>query len=122
MKVAIPAADQTLEAEVDSRFGRCRYFVIIDTETMNFHAIPNAGGRAGEGAGVQVAQILANEGVKAVIGDNFGPTAFITLEYAGIRVYSGKGIISQVMKQFKSGELKEIQQSNVPKKTGQFKR
>jgi len=122
MKVGIPATDQTIEAEIDPRFGRCPYFVIVDTETMDVRAVSNSGGKAGEGAGIQAAQTLANEGVEAVIGPNFGPNAFMTLKYAEIKIFKGKGTISQVIEQFKKGELPEMQDSNVPKKAGQFTR
>lgn len=122
MKVAFCAVDQGLETEIASRFGRCNYFVIIDTETMNVDALPNAGGKTGEGAGVQAAQTLINEDVEAVIGASFGPNAFMTLKYAGIRIYSGKGTVSEVLEQFKNEKLEEMEQSNVPKKAGHFTR
>ncbi|MBU7016943.1 MAG: NifB/NifX family molybdenum-iron cluster-binding protein [Theionarchaea archaeon] len=122
MKVAVCAVDQGLEAELASRFGRCKYFVVIDTETTNVAAIPNAGGKTGEGAGVQAAQILINEDVEAVIGTSFGPNAFMTLKYAGIKVYNGKGTVSEVLEQFKDEKLEEMEQSNVPKKAGHFTR
>ncbi|NHV96508.1 MAG: hypothetical protein HA494_01770 [Thaumarchaeota archaeon] len=41
MKVAVSAAGGSLDAQVDPRFGRCPYFVIVDTDTMAFEAIPN---------------------------------------------------------------------------------
>lgn len=122
MKVAVCTVDQGLEAELASRFGRCNYFVIIDTETMDVNAIPNTGGKTGEGAGVQAAQTLINEEVEAVIGANFGPNAFMTLKYAGIKVYNGKGIVSEVLEQFKNERLQEMEHSNVPKKAGHFTR
>lgn len=122
MKVGVPAADQTLSATVDSRFGRCKYFIIVDTDTMEYYAVSNAGGKAEEGAGIQASQTLINEEVEAVIGGNFGPNAFMTLQYAGIKVYNGEGIVSHVVNQFKKGELKEMKGSNVPKKAGQFTR
>jgi predicted Fe-Mo cluster-binding NifX family protein len=122
LEIAIPSKDQTTDAQSDPRFGRCKYFVIVNTETENVRAIPNAGEKAGEGAGIQAARALANEGVKAVIGSNFGPNAFMTLKYAGIKVYSGEGTVSQLVEQFKKGELQEMEGSNVPKKAGQFAR
>lgn len=122
MKIGIPATGETVTAEVDPRFGRCKWFVIVDTDTMEDYAVSNTGGKAGEGAGIQAAQTLANEGVQAVIGDNFGPNAFMTLKYADIKVYNGKGVVSQVVEQFKKGELQELVGSNVPKKAGQFTR
>lgn len=36
MKVAVTAQDRTLDSLVDPRFGRARYFLLIDTETGNF--------------------------------------------------------------------------------------
>lgn len=94
----------------------------MDTDTIESHAIPNTGERAGTGAGIQASQILTNEGVEAVIGANFGPNAFMTLNYAGIRVFKGDGTVSQVVEQFKRGELPEVKDSNVPKGAGQFRR
>ena len=122
MKIGFPATDQTIEAQVDSRFGRCRYFVIVDTEKNEIRALSNSGGKAGEGAGIQAAQILVNEEVDAVVGTNFGPNAFLTLKYADIKMFSGKGTIKQVIEQFKKGELPVMKDSNVPKKAGQFTR
>jgi predicted Fe-Mo cluster-binding NifX family protein len=122
MKVAIPATDQTLEANVDHRFGRCRFFVIVDTGTMENSTINNTGERAGTGSGIQASQILSNEDVEAVIGANFGPNAFMTLNYAGIKVFKGDGTILHVVNQFKKGDLPEVTDSNVPKGAGQFRR
>lgn len=86
---------------------------------MDFHAVPNMAERAGRGAGVQASQIVGNEGVDAVIGNNFGPNAFTALKYAGIKIYNGNGIISDVITQFKNGKLPELTESNVPKGAGQ---
>jgi predicted Fe-Mo cluster-binding NifX family protein len=41
MKVCITSQGDTLEASVDPRFGRCQYFIFIDTETDSFEAIAN---------------------------------------------------------------------------------
>ena len=43
MKIAISATGTTLDAEVDPRFGRCQYFIIVDPETMQFEALENSG-------------------------------------------------------------------------------
>ena len=40
MKIAVSAVGNTLDAQVDQRFGRCSYFVIVDSETMMAEAIP----------------------------------------------------------------------------------
>jgi predicted Fe-Mo cluster-binding NifX family protein len=120
MKIGIPATDKTLESQVDARFGRCPYFIIVDTEENGFKAIPNGAARASGGAGIQAAQNLANEGIEAVIGVNFGPNAFKTLYHGGVRIFSGSGSISAVIEQLKNNELTELKDSNVPKKSGEF--
>ena len=68
MKVAVSAQAPSLEAPLDPRFGRCAYFVIVDTDTMRFEAIDNAAASAGSGAGILAAQTVANAGAEAVIG------------------------------------------------------
>ncbi|MFQ5996640.1 MAG: NifB/NifX family molybdenum-iron cluster-binding protein [Dehalococcoidales bacterium] len=42
MKIAISATGAALDAEVDPRFGRCQYFIIVDPETMQFEAMENS--------------------------------------------------------------------------------
>jgi len=39
MKIGISVTAPNLDAEVDPRFGRCPYFVIVDPETMQFEAV-----------------------------------------------------------------------------------
>jgi len=51
MKICISASSDSLDANVDSRFGRCPYFVIVDSETMEFNAILNDSINAAHGAG-----------------------------------------------------------------------
>ncbi|HBT03829.1 MAG TPA: dinitrogenase iron-molybdenum cofactor biosynthesis protein, partial [Thermodesulfobacterium commune] len=41
MKICIVSQGKDLEAEIDSRFGRCRYFVFYDTETGEYEVIEN---------------------------------------------------------------------------------
>jgi len=106
MKIAISAAGDTLDAQVDPRFGRCPYFIVADSETMNFEAIPNMAAGATGGAGIQAAQTIASKGVKAIITGNVGPNAFQTLSAAGIEVVVGaSGIIREAIEKYKNGEL-----------------
>ncbi len=115
MKVAISAADPTLDAEVDPRFGRCQYFIIADPETMEFEAINNASAMAGGGAGISAAQVIADKGVKAVLTGNCGPNAYQVLSPAGIKVITGvSGKVKDVIAQYKLGTYSAAQQANVP--------
>jgi len=106
MKVAITTAQPSLDAEVEPRFGRTPYFLIVDTETMEYEPIENPNISAGGGAGIQSAQMIAQRGVTAVITGNCGPNAFRVFGAAGIEVISGvSGPVRQVLEQFRAGTL-----------------
>lgn len=109
MKAAVCSVGNNLDSPVDPRFGRCAYFVIVDTDTMEFTAEPNPGAMVGQGAGIQAAQVLAASGAQAVIAGNFGPNAFQILSAAGIKMYQGfGGTVQQAIEQLKSGALQEV--------------
>nr|NIP66877.1 dinitrogenase iron-molybdenum cofactor biosynthesis protein [Candidatus Bathyarchaeota archaeon]NIR15834.1 dinitrogenase iron-molybdenum cofactor biosynthesis protein [Desulfobacterales bacterium]NIU80634.1 dinitrogenase iron-molybdenum cofactor biosynthesis protein [Candidatus Bathyarchaeota archaeon]NIV67246.1 dinitrogenase iron-molybdenum cofactor biosynthesis protein [Candidatus Bathyarchaeota archaeon]NIW33950.1 dinitrogenase iron-molybdenum cofactor biosynthesis protein [Candidatus Bat len=52
MKVAVSSAGEGLDAQVDPRFGRCQFFVIVDSETMQHETVPNTAAGAMRGAGI----------------------------------------------------------------------
>ena len=62
MKIAITSTGTNLKSQVDPRFGRCAYFILIDTDNDKFEAIENSGARGMGGVGVQSAQIMINKG------------------------------------------------------------
>jgi predicted Fe-Mo cluster-binding NifX family protein len=106
MKVCVTATSGSLDAQVDPRFGRCQYFVIVDPDTMTFEALSNASIMASSGAGIQAAQTIANKGVEAIITGNVGPNAFQTLSAAGIKIITGAyGTVRDAIEMYKSGRL-----------------
>jgi len=108
MKICVSATANSLDASVDPRFGRCPYFLIVDSETMQFEAIPNVASGAMGGAGIQAAQTIASRGVKVLITGNVGPNAFQALSAAGIKIVTGAfGTVKEVIEKYKSGEFKE---------------
>jgi predicted Fe-Mo cluster-binding NifX family protein len=119
MKIAVTAKSNDLKSEVDPRFGRCSYFIIIDTDTMNFEYLSNESAMSSGGAGIQAAQTVANTGVKIVITGNMGPNAFQTLTAAGILVFTGAdGTVEEAVKKYKNGELKEAEAPTVGSHSG----
>lgn len=72
MKVAITSTGNSPEAKIDSRFGRCSYFVIYDTETHATEYIPNPNKENVEGAGPASVQVLALRGATKVVSGEFG--------------------------------------------------
>ena len=114
MKIAITSSKPSIDSQIESRFGRCSYFVIVDLDTMEFEAVENANGDLSTGAGIQSATLIANKGVQAVLTGNIGPKAFATLEAAGIQVVVGAtGIASQAAERFKQGEFTSATAPNV---------
>jgi len=108
LKVAVSAISGSLDAQIDPRFGRCQYFVIVETETMSLEALPNPGQGASSGAGIQAGQTMAKQGVQAVLTGNVGPNAFQVLSQAGIRIFIGaSGTVREVVERLKSGQLQE---------------
>ncbi len=119
MKIAITAKSNILESDIDPRFGRCSYFLIIDIDTMSFEPISNESAMASGGAGIQAAQTIAKAGVEVVVTGNMGPNAFQTLSAAGIKVFTGAdGTIKEVIEKYKKGELKETEAPNVDSHSG----
>jgi predicted Fe-Mo cluster-binding NifX family protein len=105
MKVVVSAQGPDLDAFVDPRFGRCRYFLFIDTDTMRVESVPNAARDAAGGAGIQAAQFVIEKGSQAVITGTVGPNADAVLKQANVPVYRSAGTVSVVIDKFKAGKL-----------------
>ena len=119
MKICVSATGNNLEAPLDPRFGRCHYFIIVDTKTMQFEAIPNIATNATGGAGIQAAQTITNKNVKTVITGNIGPNAFEALSTAGIEIITGaSGTIKEVIDQYKNGKLQKTGAATVGEHSG----
>jgi predicted Fe-Mo cluster-binding NifX family protein len=105
---------------MDPRFGRCPFFVIVDTDSMSENSIVNSNVNATSGAGIQAAQEIARQGAAALITGNVGPNAMQTLSAAKIDVYQyqGAGSVRDVVEKFKRGELTKIADASVPAHAG----
>jgi len=115
LKVAVSASGPSLDAAVDPRFGRCAYFVIVDTDTMQFEAIPNSAQYAGGGAGIQAAQTVASKGIQAVLTGNVGPNAYQALSAAGIQIVTGVyGTVREAVMKYKQGEFRSTSRPTAP--------
>jgi len=106
MKICVTATADSLDAQIDPRFGRCAYLIIVDSETMQFEAVPNSAAGATGGAGIQAAQTIANKGVELLLTGNVGPNAFGALSAAGIEIFTGaSGTVKEAVEKFKRGEF-----------------
>jgi predicted Fe-Mo cluster-binding NifX family protein len=114
MKIAVSSSGTDQSAQVDPRFGRCAYFLVIDTESGKTEAIANAAQSAGGGAGIQAAQTVADHGAETVLTGNVGPNAHRALQAAKISVITGvSGTVSDALKAFHDGKYKATESPTV---------
>ena len=115
MKLAVTSQGKTLQSPLDPRFGRAKYFMVVDTETGAFSAVDNAVNlNAAQGAGIQAGKRVAELGVNALITGHVGPKAFSTLQAAGVKIHIGTaGTVAEAIEQFKAGKLKAAGSADV---------
>lgn len=115
MKVTITAQGPDLDSPVDPRFGRARYFLLVDTETGQFTAHDNAQNlNAPQGAGIQAAQTVVQLGTEAVLTGNVGPKAFAALQAGQVAIYPGvSGTARQALEELRSGRLQAAAKATV---------
>ncbi|MFB0525484.1 MAG: NifB/NifX family molybdenum-iron cluster-binding protein [Phycisphaerae bacterium] len=114
MKIAITSTGKTLDSQVDQRFGRAAYFIVFETETMEFSVLENDSAAAVGGAGISAARAMTDAGADAVLTGSCGPNAQRTLIAAGVKLYTGvTGTVTEAIDLFKNGKLTEAAGPNV---------
>ena len=114
MKVIVTSEGKDLDSKVDQRFGRCAYFILVDTDTMEYEVLDNVAVSQGGGAGVKAAQIVIGSGAKIVLTGNVGPNSYEVLKSANIDIIVGvNGTVKEAIQKFKDGELKSESGPNV---------
>jgi len=114
MKICVTSHGNTLESQVDPRFGRCAFFIVVDTDTMKFEAIENTQAQAMGGAGVQSGKIVSETGVEVLLTGNVGPNAYQTLQASGVEIITGfSGSVQEAVEKYKNRELKPTSEPNV---------
>ncbi len=115
MKIAVSAVEPRWESMIDPRFGRCPFFLIVNTDDMSLEAISNTAAALGQGAGIQAARLVAEQGVQCVLTGHLGPNAQQALAAAGIRMIDGcGGVAQQVVEQFRTGQLSSAAAEGTP--------
>ena len=115
MKVAITAEGTTLSCQMDPRFGRAHYFLIVDTDSGQCDAHDNAANaQSASGAGIQAGKTVVDLGVTALITGNMGPKALEVLQAGGVEIYAGvSGTAQDALRAFQAGKLEPILRPNV---------
>ncbi len=119
MKVAVSSTGKDLDAQIDPRFGRCAYFVVVNPDDMSFDVFDNENVSLSGGAGIQAASFLSSKKVDAVLTGNCGPNAMKTFDAAGIKIFTGlSGTVGEAVEKYKQGGLTPAFAGNVPEKAG----
>ncbi len=119
MKIAVSSTGKNLDDSMDQRFGRCAYFIVVDSDSLEYEAIENPGSKAMGGAGTVAVQSVAGKGVEAVVTGECGPKAYESLKAAGIRIFTGaSGSVKEGIDLFKSASLREASGPTSPPHTG----
>ena len=109
MKIAVSTDAPSMDAAVDARFGRCAYFLIIDTDDMSFQAVENTNSMLANGAGIQSAQLVAEKGARYILTGKCGPNAQQALSAAGIVIIDNcSGTVRNEVKRFKTEDLETV--------------
>jgi predicted Fe-Mo cluster-binding NifX family protein len=93
------------------------YFIILESDSMEYEALENPNTGATGGAGVSTAQLIAGKGISAVMTGRIGPNVHKVLSAAGVEMITGvSGKVRAAIEKFKTGGLRstgEAQTSGV---------
>jgi len=120
MQIAISLEDNGgMDAKASSIFGRCAFFMIVDSESEVFEIKANTARQASGGAGIQAAQWIIDRGVTAVITGNLGPKAFDVLSTGKIAAFKHNGgSANDALKAYQQDALESLIAPNVSAHSG----
>ena len=115
MKIAVTSTGKDLSSDIDPRFGRAAYFILVDTDTMQWDVLENKQHlNLPQGAGIQAGRTIVESKANVLITGNCGPKAFKVLHSAGIRIATGaEGRVIDAVLQYTNGELEYVKTANV---------
>lgn len=110
MRIVVTAEGAELDAPASPIFGRCAYYLFVDTATMQWEAVENPARASSGGAGIQAAQFIIEKGARAVVAGEVGPNAMDVFAAAGLPVYTvSDGTVREAVAAFQSGKLPPAQ-------------
>jgi len=115
MKIAVTSTGTDLDAQVDPRFGRAAYILVVDSETFDFEVFDNKENvNALKGAGIQAAKMVSDKKAEVLLTGFCGPNAFKTLKAAKIGVANNaEGAVKSAVLSYLDGELPLSDKANV---------
>lgn len=112
MTIAFTTQGTDWDAQMDPRFGRTRYFLVLNEETDELRVVDNsAADEEAHGAGPKTAQKLMEFGATTLItGNGPGGNAAAVLASTGIKIYVGAGdlTVKDALAAYREGRLEEF--------------
>ena len=109
MKIAVSAMKPSLNSPIDPRFGRCRFLIFIDPDTMEVESMENPNLMGLGGTGTQTAQIVVNKGAQVLLTGHCGPNTEQVLSAAGVQVFTrARGTVKQAVESYIGGALEAV--------------
>lgn len=110
MKIAIALEENKYESQVDKRFGRAAYFLIIDIETKKYKIVENEAKNEVSGAGLKVIRNLIAWKVDEIVAEEVGPKAVMLIKELEIPIYKLGNInkVEEVLKAYNQKNLKNL--------------
>ena len=115
MKIAVSSQGTGLDSQIDPRFGRAAYILIIDTVSSRVEVLDNSENiNAFKGAGIQAAAMVSDKGAEVLLTGYCGPNAFKTLQAAGVKVANDvSGTVRDAVSAFSEGKFSLAADANV---------
>jgi len=115
MKIAVTSTGTDLDSQVDPRFGRAAYILIIDSDTLDFDVLDNKENvNAFKGAGIQAASTVSSKGAEVLLTGFCGPNAFKAMNAAKIEVANdAKGTVREAVQAYLDGKMPLADEANV---------
>ncbi|HKI50397.1 MAG TPA: NifB/NifX family molybdenum-iron cluster-binding protein [Desulfobacteria bacterium] len=115
MKIAVTSKGVDLDSEVDPRFGRAAYILVVDSETLSFEVMDNQeNANAFKGAGIQAAKMVSEKGAEVLLTGYCGPNAFKAMEAAKVGVANdATGTVREAVAAYNAGKMRLAEDANV---------
>jgi len=120
MKIAVSSQGTGLDSQLDQRFGRAAFILIVETDSMDVEVLDNSENiNAAQGAGIQAASMVSGKGAEALLTGSCGPKAMTAFSEAGVKVFTGQtGTVREAVERYKQGVLTSSDTANVGEKYG----
>ncbi|MBQ8180279.1 MAG: NifB/NifX family molybdenum-iron cluster-binding protein [Candidatus Methanomethylophilaceae archaeon] len=101
MRLFVVSEGESLDSYVADDFGHAPFFLVVDSDTLDYHVVVNEHADAPEGAGMAVANAIVSLEVDAVITGGIGMHGYKILNDAGIQVSSDEeGTVEDCIRDF----------------------